>query len=221
MPLDRTDDESVWLAEVRRRLREMRVHRNLTQEQLAERAGLSLDAVARIERGNRSPGLASCRRLARALGVSLTELVEPTRDDDVRAPISGRLPDGSREVAVPVLGRIHAGPLHLANAHVEGWVSATQVRAHHQLFALRVRGESMTGAGINEGDLLIVRAQSTANDGDVVIARVDDEATVKRFVRAGEEIVLVAENPSIPPLRRRAADVEIQGIVMEVRRVIR
>ena len=79
----------------------------------------------------------------------------------------------------------------------------------------------MTGAGINEGDLLIVRAQSTANDGDVVIARVDDEATVKRFVRAGEDVVLVAENPSVPPLRRRAADVEIQGIVTEVRRVIR
>jgi repressor LexA len=76
------------------------------------------------------------------------------------------------------------------------------------LFALRVRGDSMTGAGILDGDTVIVRQQPTAEDGEIVAALVgDDEATVKRLSRKGGRIRLLAENPAYEPLEPDQASV--------------
>ena len=109
-------------------------------------------------------------------------------------------------VSVPVLGRIAAGPATLATEDdVEGSIAvpmdyAPDGAAH---FALRVRGDSMIGAGILDGDTVIVRAQDTADDGDIVVALLpgaaEDEATVKRLRGRGERAMLVPENPAMEP----------------------
>ena len=78
-------------------------------------------------------------------------------------------------------------------------------------FALRVRGESMIGAGILDGDRVIVRPQQTAEDGQIVVARIGDEATVKRLHRRNGEIWLLPENPAFSPIDGK--DAEIIGIV--------
>jgi repressor LexA len=87
------------------------------------------------------------------------------------------------------------------------------------MFALTVRGESMTGAGILPGDTVIVRRQDTARDGEIVVAQVRDEATVKRLRLRDGQIVLQPENPAFAPLIF-APDTEIRilGRVVEVRR---
>jgi SOS-response transcriptional repressor LexA len=89
-----------------------------------------------------------------------------------------------------------------------------------QLFALRVQGESMTGAGIMPGDVVIVRSQPTANTGDIVVALVDDEATVKRLRIARGRIELNPENPDFEPLIFSPNEVVILGKVIEVRRYV-
>jgi repressor LexA len=107
-------------------------------------------------------------------------------------------------VAVPLLGRIAAGAPILAAEHVEEYVTVPMGfvgGADH--FALRVRGDSMIGAGILDGDLVIVRAGQTAQDGDVVAALLpgpaEEEATVKRLRRSRNRVLLVPENPALEP----------------------
>ena len=121
-------------------------------------------------------------------------------------------------VLVPLLGRVPAGSPDTAVEEAEGYLPV-EVRGGGQgLFALRVKGESMTGAGILPGDLVIVRRQASARDGDIVVARVGDEATVKRLrLRAGR-VELLPENPAYAPIVPEADGVEILGKVIEVRR---
>jgi repressor LexA len=107
-------------------------------------------------------------------------------------------------VPVPIVGRIAAGAPILAEEHVEEYVAVPDGFADdREHFALRVSGDSMVGAGIVDGDLVVVRAQSTAQEGDIVAAILpgpgEDEATVKRFHQEGDRIVLVPENPSMQP----------------------
>jgi len=108
-------------------------------------------------------------------------------------------------VSVPLLGRIAAGSPVLAAEHVEEYVAvpegfASDDAAH---FALKVAGDSMIGAGIFDGDLVIVRQQDDARDGDIVAALLpgpaEDEATVKRLGHDGERVMLIPENPRLKP----------------------
>jgi len=127
-------------------------------------------------------------------------------------------------IYAPLLGHIQAGDLQAAIEDREGTVpveSRSSRRGSEQLFALRVRGESMTGAGILPDDIVIVRIQETANPGDIVVAMVGDEATVKTFrIRRGR-IVLMPENPDFTPIVPNPEECRILGKVIEVRRYIR
>ncbi len=135
-----------------------------------------------------------------------------------------RLPPGSPGAAGPVrlvprLGRVQAGALSEAIEDPDGWVPMDGLTGEHELFALTVRGESMSGVGILPGDLVIVRRQDTARDGEIVVALVRDDATVKRLrLRAGR-IELHPENPAFAPIvLGPAAEVRILGRVVEIRR---
>ncbi len=134
--------------------------------------------------------------------------------------LPGSVP-GARTVLAPVLGRVPAGALDEAIEDPDGYlpVDARGATAG-ELFALRVRGESMTGAGILPGDLVIVRRQPTAANGDVVVARVGDEATVKTFRARGRRVELRPENPAFEPIVRDAGEVVVLGKVIEVRRIL-
>jgi repressor LexA len=119
--------------------------------------------------------------------------------------LPGRLGGGQRHGRdeIPVLGRIAAGAPILAVENREDsiplrpeWLSA----AGQDVFALRVRGESMVGAHIVDGDLVLVRRQETATPGDIVAALLDGEATVKRFARDGVAVVLKPEHPTMMPI---------------------
>ena len=121
-------------------------------------------------------------------------------------------------VFVPVLGRVQAGQLSTAVEELEGYVPVESRLTSDDLFALRVRGESMTGAGILAGDLVIVRRQKTAVDGDVVVALVEEEATVKRLrIRRGR-YELHPENPAFEPIIPPPGELRILGKVIELRR---
>lgn len=111
-------------------------------------------------------------------------------------------------VRLPILGRIAAGRPLLAEEHVEGELVidaslmggkvATEGVAGH--FALKVQGESMINAGILDGDYVIVRQQPEASDGEIVVALIGDEATVKRFFREYDQIRLQPEHPTMEPI---------------------
>jgi repressor LexA len=126
---------------------------------------------------------------------------------------------GKRDaVNVPIVGRIAAGQPTLATENLEGTVPVDRrLAAGRQLFALRVRGDSMTGAGILDGDLVIAAQQEEAQEGDIVVALVHDEATVKRFHRQRDgSVELRPENPHHKPIVIREPPFMIQGKVVAV-----
>jgi repressor LexA len=122
---------------------------------------------------------------------------------------------------MPILGRIAAGtPIFAAENH-QGTLHVDARRYRGEaLFALRVQGESMIGAGILDGDLVIVRAQATADPGDIVVALIGDDATVKRFRPKKDHVSLEPENPKMKPIRVPADELLIQGKVIGVQRVM-
>jgi len=126
---------------------------------------------------------------------------------------------GPPPVLVPILGRVQAGALSLATEDREGQVPV-QARSPAGLFALRVRGESMINAGILDRDLVIVRSQPTADSGEIVVALVDDEATIKRLRLRRGRVELHPENPAFEPIIPPPEQCFILGKVIEVRRLL-
>jgi repressor LexA len=122
----------------------------------------------------------------------------------------------SKVVNVPLVGQIAAGAPILAVENVEETLPLPQdLVGAGTLFALRVKGDSMTGAGIFDGDTVVIRQQQAADDGQIIAALVDgEEATVKRLRRKGGRVVLEAENPAYEPIV--AEDVQVLGKVVAV-----
>ena len=130
-------------------------------------------------------------------------LQEPGAKGRKRAIVTSQRPG-----QIPVIGVVTAGLPILAFENQEGTMSWD---GDPNCFALRVRGESMIGAGILDGDRVVVRPQPTAEDGQIVVARIGDEATVKRLSRKDGQIWLLPENPAFEPID--GTEAEIIGIV--------
>lgn len=110
------------------------------------------------------------------------------------------LPD-DRNLRVPLVGTVTAGQPILAVEEVEGYIPYRSRSLHSRdLFALRVRGESMINAGILDGDIVIIRRTPAAENGDIVVALVEDEATVKRFYKEKGHYRLQPENDTMEPI---------------------
>ncbi|MBU2962161.1 transcriptional repressor LexA [Citreicella sp. C3M06] len=131
-----------------------------------------------------------------------------------------KLPSGARPVAsidaveLPVMGRIAAGvPIQSISDNPAGIaVPGAMLASNSHHYALEVKGDSMIDAGINDGDVVIIRETSAAENGDIVVAQVDGyEATLKRFRRKGEVIVLEAANPAYEPRVLPIGSVKVQG----------
>ena len=123
------------------------------------------------------------------------------------------LPDAQRADRIPVVGVVTAGQPILAVENIEGYLPWD---GDERCFALRVRGDSMIGAGILSGDKVVVRPQLTAENGQIVVALLDDSATVKRFRREKGKVWLLPENPAYDPID--GTDCSIIGLVKAVYR---
>lgn len=142
------------------------------------------------------------------------DLGKPKQDDAISA-LGGTAVGGDGAAhSVPVIGRIAAGsPIEaLQHGSSEITVPSTMISSSGEHYALEVKGDSMIDAGIHEGDVVVVQRQATANNGDIVVALIDDhEATLKRLRRKGGAIALEAANPAYGTRLYRADQVKIQG----------
>ena len=116
---------------------------------------------------------------------------------------------------LPLVGQVAAGQPVLADENIEEYVPVPQIAGGDQgEFVLRVKGDSMKDAGIFEGDYVVVRPQKTATNGQIVVAMLEGEATVKRFFKEKERVRLQPENDALDPIYAR--DVELVGRVVGV-----
>ena len=120
---------------------------------------------------------------------------------------------------LPVVGQVAAGQPILAEENIEEYVEVPEaIGGEDSDYVLRVRGDSMRDAGILEGDFVVVKSADDASDGEIVVALLEDEATVKRFFREKDRIRLQPENKAYKPIRTREA--ELLGRVVGVFRKV-
>ncbi|MDI3269560.1 MAG: transcriptional repressor LexA [Bacillota bacterium] len=167
----------------------------------------------------------SLREIGRAVGLSspasvhfyVTSLEEKGllfRDPKKPRALLLREEEAKGTIPVPLVGRVAAGTPILAQENIEEYVPIpeTWVKSRRPVFFLEVRGDSMVGAGILDGDWVLVQQQSWAEDGEIVVALLGEEATVKRFYREKDAIRLQPENPRLEPIRAR--DIQVLGKVI-------
>jgi len=174
-----------------------RVFRFVRQRLLSGRPPTVREVQARF--GFRSPQTAR-EHLERLVRDGLLAK-EPGRARGYRLPGAGTGDGFGRDAPlrlVPVLGQVQAGAPVTAVEDLEGYVPIEERAGEDELFGLRVRGESMRDAGILPGDLAIVRRQDTARSGEIVVALLGDEATVKTLRRRGRRIELHPAHPDFP-----------------------
>ncbi len=124
-----------------------------------------------------------------------------------------------RPGGLPLVGHVAAGQPVLAEENIEEYIPVPQVAGGEDgEYLLRVRGDSMVDAGILEGDFVVVRPQSAAEDGEIVVALVGEEATVKRFFRERDHVRLQPENAEMEPIRSK--DVRVLGRVVGLLRKV-
>jgi len=179
MPDKLTKRQTQVLGEIRRFIREQKIAP--TVRDLAGRLNVTPSTVHKLLRALREKGHIKLKEgLSRGI-----ILPEPTA--------SG--------VAIPLLGRIPAGEPTFAEENYEGYMELdSSFVPGGELFALKVKGDSMVGANIMDGDTAVIRKQDDAENGEIVAALVDGEATLKRFKRTGQKIELQPENEDYEPI---------------------
>ncbi|WP_437881174.1 transcriptional repressor LexA [Pseudomonas sp. LRF_L74] len=159
--------------------------------------------------GFKSPNAAEehLKALARKGAIEMT----PGASRGIRIP--GYEPESNEDEGLPVIGRVAAGAPILAQQNVEESCQINPAFFHPRAdYLLRVRGMSMKDIGIFDGDLLAVHTTREARNGQIVVARIGDEVTVKRFQREGNKVLLIAENPEFNPIE---VNLEEQDLVIE------
>ena len=148
------------------------------------------------------------------------ELLDRMRED-VASAVGNAVESavGVLRPGLPLVGHVAAGSPILAEENIEDYVQVPTIAGGDEgEYVLRVRGESMKDAGILGGDFVVVRPQDTATDGEIVVALVGEEATVKRFYRESDHVRLQPENASMEPIRSK--EVRILGRVVGVFRSV-
>lgn len=186
-------------------------------EKLTARQQMVFDFItAHLEEHGYPPTL---REIGEHLGVSGTLGVMKHLDALERKGLIHKTAGSSRgitlagrraTVTLPIVGTVRAGALQPAVEDIDGYLAVDCDLARTDgCFFLRVKGDSMVGAAILDGDLALVRPQATAEKGEIVVAMIDGEATLKRFYRERNRIRLQPENPAMEPIIVRARDGEV------------
>ena len=199
-------------------------------EELSERQAKILDYIRYVTRVRNYPP--SVREIGEAVGLSSSSTVHNHLNQLERRGLIKRDPSKSRTVQlvedvqnvelrrnavpIPVVGSVAAGTPILAEQNIEDHLMLSPDIAQEGWFLLKVRGDSMINAAILDGDLVLVRPRQEASNGQIVVALVEEEATVKRFHRENGRVELLAENPAYETIVPDSL-----SIVGDVRAVIR
>jgi len=212
------DNKSVY-KEIGERIRQAREAEGMSQETLGERIGYTKFAVSKWEAGTRPISIDTLKQIAEVLNRPLSYFV---RTDLEGLHIDPKFYDVMTQLnftVLPVYGLVNAGEPAFVMDRPTEYITVAQEAVGKARFAIRVRGDSLIGLDIRDGDLLFVRPQDYADDGDIVVARLHgEEYVVKRLrKRPGETPILESANPQYPPIP--AVDAHIIGKVVGQYRV--
>lgn len=203
-------------------IKRLRIERGITQEQLASMLKVSRSTIGMYETGSREPDFETCEAIADIFNVDMDYLLGRSifeRKDPVLP--SNAIPVGPGQ-QIPVLGSVRCGQPMYAEGNIDSYVPYIG-NSGETYFALRAVGDSMNAAGINEGDLVIVRQQDSVDPNTIAVVCVNgDEATLKRFRQEGNTVFLMPQSTN-PEHQVQVYDIaktpiHIIGRVMEIRK---
>lgn len=180
-------------------LKQRRKELGLTLSQIADMMDVAEATVQRWESGNiKTLRHNKISKLAQILNVSPAYLMGWEEDNSADIPIASNIFPLPQTYRVPRIGSIACGTPILAAENIEEYdFVPVDIKCD---FTLRCKGDSMIGAGINNGDVVYIRKQCTVENGQIAVVVIGEEATLKRFYHTGDMVQLVAENPTFPPM---------------------
>lgn len=202
------------------RIKEILEEKGVKQTWLADRLGKSYNMINSYVQNRRQPSIEDLFKIAEILNVGAKELLDIDKKKETKV-IQLNSDEGLSEqtVNVPLLGSVACGTPMFAQENIEAFipVSTHFIKPSNKYFILKASGNSMNEAGINDGDLVLVKQQQIANDKDLVVALIDDEATIKEFHKKQNMIILKpksTEKKHQPIILTE--DFRIQGVVETV-----
>ncbi len=205
-----------------REIAHLRMKNGLSQSELAKMIGVSQVAVSSYEKGKIAPSPKVLIKIAEVLGADKESLLELLENEKSRKQKGGmvafrksggnfvNIGEVSDVVSIPVLGRVHAGdPNIIPDKEIIDVLKLPRYIARSADYALLIKGMSMIEAGIDEGDIVLVKCQPDANNNDIVLARVgEDEFTIKRFKKNEKgEIWLEPANSRFKPIKNKPFEI--------------
>lgn len=190
------------------KLNRLMEERNMNRMDLSRATEIPYSTIASFyEKGTENVKLSTLRKLADFFGCSLDYLA----DDNIEemTPSESRLME---MVSVPLVGRVSCGNGVLAFEEIEDHIETPKEwLGSGEHFYLRAKGDSMTGARIHEGDLLLIRKQEEVENGEIAAVLIGEEAVLKRVYKNGDQLILQSENPAYPPILVPPAEGRIIG----------
>jgi repressor LexA len=187
------------------RLRKALEMRGLKQIDLAEKTGLGKSAINHYVSGKYEAKQKALYLIAKALDVSEAWLMG--YDVDIERDVRTEYPDNIYKIEkrnIPLLGTIAAGePIYAAEEHEVCFVAGSDMDAD---FCLKVKGDSMVNARINDGDIVFIRKQESVDEGEIAAVIIDDEVTLKRVYNTNGNVMLVSENANYKPMVYKEED---------------
>lgn len=176
------------------KLKSIRLAMGMSQDEFAKKLNTTKQVISRYETEQRTPKISIAQEYADILGLPLSDLI----DNSVDFPTAANIIPLPLASSIPLVGNIACGEPILAEENIEGYVKAPAYCEGS--FALRCKGDSMTGARIMDGDIVIIRQQSDIDDGEIAAVLIEDEATLKRVYKMPDRLILRAENPCYAPI---------------------
>lgn len=202
------------------RIKEILEEKGVKQTWLAEKLDKSYNMVNSYVQNRRQPSIEDLFKIAEILNVGAKELLDTKIINETKiVQLNSEASLSEQTVKIPLLGNVACGTPIFAQENIEALIPVSKqfVKASNNYFILRASGDSMNEAGINDGDLVLIKQQQTANNKDLVVALIDDEATIKELNKSENIIVLKPKsNNNIHQPIILTEDFKIQGIVETV-----
>jgi len=205
------DDSKIFYLAVGMNIKKYRQSKNYSLQDLADKVGLTKKTIQRYENGEIRISMDRLNEIAQALNVDISVLLEGTQD------FLGLNVDDIETINIPIYGNISCGNGLLVMESPVGYESTPKSWLNGgEYFYLRAKGDSMTGARIFEGDLLLIRKQPIVEDGDIAAVVIEDECVMKRVYYRDGSLILQSENPKYPPIVISEGNVRIVGKLKKI-----
>lgn len=209
-----SEDKKIFYSVVGKNIKKYRDIRNYSLQILAEKVGITKKTVQRYENGEHKFDMDRLRDLAAALNVTVNQLTEGAYI------YTGTEIEDSEYISLPVVGKISCGNGQLAYESIEGYETTPRSWINGgEYFYLRANGDSMNGARIYEGDLLLIRSQDEVEDGEIAAVLIDDEAVLKKVYKQNNTLILQSANPDYAPIILTGEETNIR-IIGKLKKVV-